>query len=40
MMLPEADVLYPFVQTLAARDPKTVRAYLSALRGFVVWVEE
>lgn len=40
MMLPEADVLYPFAQTLAARDPKTVRAYLSALRGFVIWVED
>ncbi|MCI0579855.1 MAG: tyrosine-type recombinase/integrase [Chloroflexi bacterium] len=39
-MLPESDVLAPFAQTLAAHNPKTVRAYLSALRGFIAWLEE
>ena len=32
------EFLQEFGQSLASRDPKTVRAYLSALRGFAHWL--
>lgn len=34
----DPEILQDFTQSLASRDPKTVRAYLSALRGFVQWL--
>jgi site-specific recombinase XerD len=37
-MSPDPGIFQDFTQSLAARDPKTVRAYLSALRGFVQWL--
>lgn len=34
----DPDILQDFTQSLVSRDPKTVKAYLSALRGFVQWL--
>ncbi len=36
----DPDILQNFAQSLASRDPKTVKAYLSAMRGFVKWLTE
>lgn len=33
-----AEIFQEFAQSLATRDPKTVRAYLLALRGFAQWL--
>ncbi len=32
------EILQDFAQSLVSRDPKTVKAYLSALRGFIQWL--
>jgi hypothetical protein len=34
-MSSDSEIFQAFAQSLASRDAKTVRAYLSALRGFV-----
>lgn len=39
-MTEELDSLAVFARSLAGRDPKTVRAYLSSLRGFVTWLSQ
>ena len=39
-MIPDPDALQNFAQSLASRDSKTVKAYLSAMRGFVKWLIE
>ncbi len=39
-MSADPEIFQDFAQSLAARDPKTVRAYLSALRGFVQWLAD
>lgn len=37
-MSSDPEIFQDFTQSLATRDPKTVRAYLPALRGFVQWL--
>ena len=37
-MLSDPEIFQDFAQSLTVRNPKTVRAYLSALRGFVQWL--
>ena len=37
-MSTDPQILQDFAQSLSTRDPKTVGAYLSALRGFVKWL--
>ena len=39
-MLDDPDVLHEFVQSLTSHDPKTVKAYQSAMRGFIRWLRE
>lgn len=39
-MSSDPEIFQDFSQSLAARDPKTVRAYLSALRGFAQWLAD
>ena len=39
-MAADPEILQDFAQSLASRDPKTVKSYLSALRGFVRWLSE
>jgi site-specific recombinase XerD len=34
----DPEIFQEFAQSLVTRDPKTVRAYLSALRGFAQWL--
>lgn len=36
----DPEIFQDFAQSLAARDPKTIRAYLSVLRGFVQWLSD
>lgn len=37
-MATDPQILQDFAQSLSTKDPKTVSAYLSALRGFVQWL--
>jgi site-specific recombinase XerD len=39
-MSDDPDVLQEFAQSLASRDPKTVKAYQSAMCGFIRWLTE
>lgn len=39
-MVTDPKILQDFAQSLSSKDPKTVKAYLSALRGFVQWLSE
>lgn len=39
-MVTDPNILQNFAQSLSSKDPKTVKAYLSALRGFVQWLSE
>ena len=34
----DPEIFRDFAQSLVSRDPKTVKAYLSTLRGFVRWL--
>jgi len=39
-MSDDPDVLLEFAQSLTSHDPKTVKAYQSAMRGFVYWLKD
>jgi site-specific recombinase XerD len=39
-MFDDPAVLHEFIQSLTSHDPKTVKAYQSAMRGFIRWLRE